>query len=62
MTMEKIVGRDVLLFYPNFSVDFVIQTHARKNHLWGIISQNGNHVVFYSRKLSSQQINFTNTE
>ena len=32
---EKIVGRDVLLSYPNFSEDFIIHTDANKNAAWG---------------------------
>ena len=31
--MEKIVGRDVLLSYPNFSEDFIINTDYSKTHI-----------------------------
>ena len=30
IAMKKIVGRDVLLSYPNFSETFIIQTDANK--------------------------------
>ena len=50
IAMKKIVGRDVLIFYPNFSEEFIMHTDARKTHLGGIISQNGKPITFYSRK------------
>ena len=32
--MKKIVGRDVLLYYPNFSEKFITHTVASKNATW----------------------------
>ena len=41
MHMKKIVERDFLLSYPNFSEIFIIHDNDRKMHLGGVISQNG---------------------
>ena len=62
MATEKIVGREVLLSYPNFIKTFIIDTDASKTHLGGVISQNGKSIAFYSRKLTPAQINYTTTE
>ena len=59
---KYIVGRDVLLSYPNFSEGFIIHTDTRKTQLGGLISQNGKPIAFYSHKLTPAQINFTTTE
>ena len=38
--MNKIVDKDVLLSYPNFSEEFKIHTDDRKIYIRGVISQN----------------------
>ena len=38
--MKKILGRDVLISYPNFSNNFIIHTDAIKTQLGGVISHN----------------------
>ena len=38
--MKKIVGRDILLYYPNFSKKFIIKTDASNTHLGGVIRKN----------------------
>ena len=48
--MKKIVGRDVLLSYPNFSEIFTVYTDASETQLGGVISKNGKLITFYSRK------------
>ena len=60
--MKKIVGRDVLLSYPDFNKEFVVHTDASKYQLSAVISQNNKPIAFYSRKLSSAQRNYTTTE
>ena len=60
--MKKIVVREVLLYYPNFSKKFIIHTDASKTYLGVVISQNRKPIDFYSRKLTSVQINYTTTE
>ena len=62
IAMKKIVGRDILLYYPNFSERFIIHTDAIKTQLGEVISQNGKPIVFCSRKLTPSQINYTTTE
>ena len=46
--MKNIVGRDVLLYYHNFSETFMIHTDAINTHLGGIMSQNGKPIANYS--------------
>ena len=60
--MNKIVGHNVLLYYPNFIEMFIILTNTIKEQLRGSISQNGNPTNFYSRKLTPAQNNHTTTE
>ena len=60
--MKKIISRDVLLSYPNFEQKFEIHTDASKYQLGACISQNGNPIAFYSRKLSPAQTRYTTTE
>ena len=38
---KKIVGHDVLLYYPNLIKTFIIYTEAINTQLGGIFSQNG---------------------
>ena len=47
MAMNKIVGRYVILSYPNFSEEFIIHTDDRKIHLWGVMLQNRNPIDSY---------------
>ena len=46
MEMNKIVGRDMLLSYPNFSEEFIVHTDARKTQIGGLICQNGKLIFF----------------
>ena len=62
LAMKKIVGRDVLLSYPNFTKTFIIHTDASKTHLGGVMSQNGKPIDFYSLKSSPERINYTTTK
>ena len=56
--MMKVVGCDVLLYYPNFSERFIIQSDTINTHPRGVNSQNGKPIDFYSRKLTPPQINY----
>ena len=60
--MKKIVGRDVLLYYPNLSEIFMICTDDIKTQLGGLMSQSGNSIAFYPHKLTSAQIDYTTSE
>lgn len=60
--IKKVITRDVLLSYPNFSETFIIHTDASAEQLGSVISQNGKPIAFYSRKLNSAQKNYTTGE
>ena len=60
--IKKIVSREVLLSYPDFSDTFEIHADASKYQLRAAISQKGRPIAFYSRKLNSAQVNYTTTE
>ena len=56
------IGREVLLDYPDFNAPFEIHTDASKLQLDAVISQKGKPIAFYSRKMNSAQQNYTTTE
>ena len=53
---EELVGRDVLLLYPNFIEEFIIRTDASKTQIRGVIGQNGKSISLHSQKINSTQI------
>ena len=60
--MKKILGRDFILYYLNFSERFIINTDDSKMQLGGVIIQNGKPIYFWSHKLTPDQINYTTIE
>ena len=60
--IKRLIGREVLLAYPDFNALFEIHTDASKLKIGAVISQKGNPVPFYSRKMNSAQHNYTTTE
>ena len=56
------IGRELLLGYPDFNALFEIHTDASKFQLGAVISQKGKPIAFYSRKMNSAQQNYTTTE
>ena len=56
--MKKIVGKYLLLSHPNFSEIFIIHADWIKMQLGGVIIQDGNHIAFYSCKLTPSKINY----
>ena len=60
--IKKVIARDVLLAYPNFSEEFIIYTDASKYQLGGIITQNNRPIASFSRKLNTTQCKYTVTE
>ncbi len=58
-TMKKILSREVLLAYPDFSQPFEIHTDASHTQLGAVISQAGRPIAFYSRKLNPAQTRYT---
>jgi hypothetical protein len=60
--MKKILSRETLLVYPDFSQPFEIHTDASHTQLGAVISQKGRPITFYSRKLNPAQTRYTTTE
>ena len=57
--IKRVIGREVLLGYPDFNAPFEIHTDASKLQLGAVISQKGKPIAFYSRKMNSSQHNYT---
>jgi hypothetical protein len=60
--IKKVIGKEVLLAYPNFNKPFEIYTDASHLQLGSVISQDGKPIAFYSRKLTDAQTRYTTTE
>ena len=60
--IKRVIGREVLLGYPDFNAPFEIHTDASKLQLGAVISQKGKPITFYSRKTNSAQQSYTTTE
>ena len=56
------IGREVLLAYPDFNAPFEIYTDASKLQIGAVMSQKGKPIAFYSLKMNSAQKNYTTTE
>ncbi len=59
---KRIIAKNAILAYPDFSKPFVIHTDASHYQLGGVISQDGKPIAFYSRKLNDAQTRYTTTE
>ena len=51
-TIKKVVSREVILSFPDFSEPFEIHCDASKVQLVAVISQYGKSIAFYSIKLN----------
>ena len=60
--IKCLIGREVLLGYPDFNAPFEIHTDASILQLGAVISQKGKPIAFYSRKMNSAQKNYNTTE
>ena len=60
--VKKIISKQTLLSFPDFSKPFVIHTDASHTQLGAVISQDNNPIAFYSRKLNPAQTRYTTTE
>ena len=60
--IKRVIGREVLLAYPDYNYPFEIHTDASKLKIGAVISQKGNPIAFYSLKINSAQQNYTMTE
>ena len=58
-TIEKLFSRESLLSYLNVTESFEIHMDASKVQLGSVISQKGNPIASYSRKLNPAQVHFT---
>ena len=56
------IGREVLLAYPDFNDPFKIHTDPSKLQIGAVIPQKGKPVTFYSPNMNSAQQNYTTTE
>ena len=61
-TIKRIMQKEVLLAYPDFSKPFEIHTDTSHTQLGAVIAQEGQSIAFYSRKLSSAQTQYTTTK
>ena len=61
-TAKRIIAKEVMLAYPDFSLPFEIHTDASHYQLGAVISQQGRPIAFYSRKLNPAQTRYTTTE
>ena len=60
--IKRVIGREVLLAYPDFNAPFEIHTDAYKFQFGAVISQKGKPIAFYYRKMNSAQHNYNTTE
>ena len=60
--IKRILAREVMLAYPDYSKPFVIHTDASHYQLGAVISQDNKPIAFYSRKLNDAQTRYTTTE
>jgi hypothetical protein len=59
---KRVIAREAVLAYPDFSKHFTIHTDASHYQLGGVISQDGKPIAFYSRNLNDAQPRYTTTE
>jgi hypothetical protein len=60
--IKKIMSRETLLSFPDFSKPFHIYADASDYQLGSVIMQDGKLLAFYSSKLNSAQRNYTTGE
>ena len=60
--VKKIISKETLLAFPDFSKPFVIHTDASHTQLGAVISQDNKPIAFYSRKPNPAQTRYTTTE
>ena len=60
--IKHVIGRELLLAYPDFNTLFEIHTDASKLKIGAVISQKFKPIAFYSRKMNIVQHNYTATE
>jgi len=58
-SFKKLLAKETLLAYPDFSKPFVIHTDASDYQLGAVISQNRRPIAFYTKTLNSAQKDYT---
>ena len=59
---KRVIAKETILAFPDFSKPFTIHTDASHCQLGGVISQEGRPIAFHSRKLNDAQTRYTTTE
>jgi len=59
---KRMISRETILAYADFSKTFHIHTDASDYQLGGVIMQDGRPLAFYTRKLNSAQMRYTTGE
>ena len=59
--IKRVIGREVLLAYPDFNAPIEIHTDASKLQIGAVVSQKGKPIAFYSQNMNSAQQNYTTT-
>ena len=62
INLKKMVAKETLLAYPDWSKPFIVHTDASDYQLGAVISQDDKPIAFFSRKLNRAQKNYTTTE
>ena len=60
--IKKVVARDIILTYPDYSASFEIYTDSSSRQMGAIIVQNNRPIALFSRKLSETQMKYSVTE
>ena len=60
--MKKVMAKETLLAFPDFSKEFTLHADASKVQLGAVISQEGRPIAFCSRKLNPTQTRHTVAE
>ena len=60
--IKRVIGREVLLEYPDFNAPFEIHTDASKLQIGAVIYQKGNPIAFYLQNMNIAQHNYTTTD
>ena len=62
INLKKMVAKETLLAYPDWSKPFIVHTDASDYQLGVVISQDDKPIAFFSRNLNRAQKNYTTTE
>ena len=60
--IKRVIGRELLLAYPDFNAPFEMHTDASKLQIGAVIFQKGKPIALYSRKMNSSQKDYTTTK